>query len=349
MPGQLTQLRQQQVMNYSLNGAVQSNCLSLGQHYRELHFRLAGNVLSGAGTNAYFSTASNLKYGDEWNYLQKIELVVNSNQVIRSITGPELFALNAFLYGRTTNPSSSFVGSNLTSSAFDSTLILPFWDFRYKSPLDTLLNSGALSDMRVNLTWGNPDSASYNVTGNSFGTAPAVTISSFESYGLKVAGMDPKFSVWKWFRMVNPSGTPNINSEYTIKLPLSDIYRGIWIHTESSTAGTDLESCISRVKLTSGPTSFVDIDAQTLREVDGLRQGRKFPMWDSTRVKMPLGASSNFKYGAWTYLDLCTDGYLSEGIDTLDMSELNLVLNITANIGNLIIIPDTIIPVRKRR
>ena len=199
MPGQICRTRQQQIVNYQANSLVISNQLGLGMLYRELCLELAGTIASSMGTNGQYK-ASTLLGGDEWGLIQKIELVVNGGDTIRTFKGEELAMYNALLFNRPRRLCPNF-GNGVTSSAFDSTLILPFWDYKSVSPIDTLLDSSKLSDMRIQVTWGSDANiANFGGTGSTFSVTPTLTITSRESYGL--AG---RFSVSRNFKLTNPA------------------------------------------------------------------------------------------------------------------------------------------------
>ena len=332
MPGQITRTRKQQVLNYQANGLVVSNQLGLGMLYRELSLRLSGALIS---TGSHFGPTTILG-GDEWAFVKKIELVVNGGDTIRTFTGEEFRMYNAFTFEKPPRPSQLF-NSGASTSSFDSTLILPFWDYRGISPVDTLLDSSKLSDLRLQVTWGNPDSAT-TFSGNTFTTAPTIGITSRESYGLK-----GRFSVTRNFRIVQ-SNVPS-GQGYTVILPLGNIYKGFFINTKDA-SGNDLVDCVDHVQIVSGTNVFLDADYKDLRDWWALRNSAHFPRIDTTFAEMPIALSNKSLLNGWQYINLVDDGYLTEAIDTFKLSELKLVFNTNQSIGTMSIIPDQIIPVR---
>jgi hypothetical protein len=335
MPGQACRTRQQQIINYQANSLVVSNPLGLGYLYREMAFKLSGTIQSTGSTY----TSSTLKGGDEWGVIQKLEIVVNGGDVIRSLTGEQLNMMNAFWYDRPRRPSFTTASS---SSAFASTLILPFWDQWGREPLDTLLDSSKLSELKVQVTWGNPDSISTGTgTGGSFTVAPTLAVSSRESFGLNPA---IKYQVARQFQITNASSVA-AQDEYTVLLPLGNIFKGFWINTKDS-SGNDLAGCIDRVKLQSGTLNYIDMDMTTLRDWYNLRAGIINGVIDTTRVLMPMAISSKTLVDGWTYIALVDDGYTTEAIDTYTLSELKLIFKTNQTIATFTIIPDMIVPVR---
>jgi hypothetical protein len=217
-------------------------------------------------------------------------------------------------------------------------LILPFWDYKSASPIDTLLDSSKLSDFRVQVTWGS-DLNMVNFTGSTFTTAPTLTVSSRESYGL--AG---RFSVSRNFKITNPASI-GAQKGYTIQLPLGNIYKGFFINTKDVN-GNDLADCIDRVQLISGTNVFLDCNYKALRNWQTLRKGQMIGVVDSTLAQIPCAVSALTNVDAWTYMDLIDDGYVTEAIDTYKLSELKLQFDVNQTITTLTIIPDQLIPVR---
>lgn len=338
MPGQICRTRQQQIINYQANSLVISNQLGLGMLYRELALELQGTI-QGANTSQQFN-ASTLLGGDEWGCIKKLEVVVNGGDVIRSFTGEELAMYNTFIFNRPRRLCPN-MGGTQTSSAFDSTLILPFWDYRSISPIDTLLDSSKLSDFRLQVTWGDQSGIVAGATNSTFTTNPTLTVHSRESYGL--AG---RFSVSRNFKITNPAAVGS-QKGYAINLPLGQIYKGFFINTKDA-SGNDLVDCIDRIQLTSGTNVILDANYKNLRQWQALRKNTFMGVVDSTFAQIPLAVSNKTKFDAWTYIDLIDDGYITEAVDTFKLSELVLKFDVNQTITTLSIIPDQLIPVRNK-
>jgi len=340
MPGQICRTRQQQIINYQANSLVISNQLGLGMLYRELLLELQGTIqATSAGTYGKYSPTL-LLGGDEWGLIQKLEVVVNGGDTIRSFKGEELAMYNTLLFNRPRRLNATF-GTTSTYSAFDSVLILPFWDFKSVSPIDTLLDSSKLSDFRIQVTWGS-DLTMANFTGSTFITNPTLTVTSRESYGLS-----GRFSVSRNFKITNPAAV-GTQKGYTIQLPLGNIYKGFFINTKDAN-GNDLADCIDRVQLVSGTNVFLDCNYKALRNWQTLRKGQSIGLVDSTLAQIPCAVSSKTNIDAWTYIDLIDDGYVTEAIDTYKLSELKLQFDVNQTITTLAIICDQLIPVRGKK
>lgn len=329
--GQQTRTRQQCIINYQANSQVQSPQLGLGMLYRELYLTLAGEFTSGDLVVA----AAGLKNGDEWGAIQRIDVMVNGSDNIVSVTGEELAWWNTFSFGR---PKDLMTLSGTQTQSFYSTLILPFWDKTTQTPIDSLLNSARLSDLRLNVTWGNPQSVS-NSTAALFTTSPTLMVSSRECFGIS-----GDFSVWRRLRLLDNNVVAN--DEYTVPLPLGNVYRGFMINTKDAN-GVDLADCIDRVQLVSGTNVYFDLDYRTLQKT--YRQNFK-PIILNNQVNgafMSPAISATADSRAWTFIDLVDDGYLTEAIDTIALSELKLKFKTNQTIGRFLIAPSQIIPVRR--
>lgn len=335
--GQQTRTRQQQIITMQADSMVTSNPLGLGMLYREIMLTLRGTIQ--AGSQAF--TAANVLGGDEWALLRKIELTVNGGDVVRSFTGEQLRMMNAFWYDRPARISPAWLGSPTTGVAFDSTLILPFWDQWGRSPIDTLLDSSKLSDLRIQSTFGNVTHVT-SLTAGSLTVTPTLMVTSRECFG--IAG---NFSVARQFQIQAPAAVA-AQDDYVVTLPLGNIYKGFWINTKDA-SGNDLAACIDRVKLTSGTNVYIDSDFRVYRDWQNLRNSAQIGSHDTTKAVIPLGFSAKTLTDGWTYIALVDDGYLTEAIDTYTLSELLLRFKVNQTITTLTVIPDQLIPVRDNK
>lgn len=345
MPGQMTLTRQQQIVPYQANSLVASPQLGLSYQYRFLSLTLKGAISGGAN----FAT-TNILPGDEWACLKKIEIKINGGDVIQSFTGEQLANIQPYLFDRPRLLSPLLGG---TQSSFASTIVMPFWDEKGRVPFDTMLDSSRLTDLRLEATWGDVTSIT-NQSVSAFATNPSLTITSRECFGLKgkKTGTVPKFSLSRRYQKFNPSSIP-VQNDYPFYLDVGNIYKGIWINTKDS-SGNDLSACIDRLRIVSGTHVFIDTDYKTLRDTWALRNRSAFQL-DNTKtgtsydaMTLPLGLSSNTKWDAWTYVDFRDDGFNTEAIDTYTLSELKLLLNTNQTINTLMVMPDLVVPLRKK-
>jgi hypothetical protein len=303
--------------------------------YREIYLQLTGAPTLTAVNNTQAKTL----IGDEWGVVRRIQLIANNTDVLKSLTGNQLWWLNYFLYG-TPPPVTPAIGDEATANApFESTLILPCWLPRSVRPFDTALDARELSDLKLEIQWGNYDDI--NGDASAWTTEPQINVYSLESF----LASGP-FSQYRAYSMED--AITATNPQFEILLPVGPMYRSFLINTTD--AGKDSALILNNLKVISGSTVYADLDAELLHQMTRLR-GSTVRFWsDSDDAYDPLRRGSTYNdIDGWYYLDLVTDGFNTEAIDTLGFSEFKLELDVT--IGGVEptrvhVIPNTIIPVR---
>jgi hypothetical protein len=329
-------------VNATAFGQKQILPISKGMLFRTMYLNWAGSLtVASAATNA----VATLGRGDEWSALGKIEVIVNGSDTIRSFSGHELLEINRFLYGTLPRRSTTMGDATATAPTFDSTLAIPFAMPGTDFPMDTLLDSNKLSDMRLEVTLANPLEI-FSTTGPS-NISANLSVSSNESFGI-----EGQFTQWNIFPLRNV--VSGANAEYQFQLPVSAAYRGFIINAAAgaSAASADAPNSITNVKLKSGTNTLVDIPWRVL--VDAMRQFRNHDRGYSQGTAPAItgafnngGRSSNRNEDAWAFLDLAMFGYLSEAIDALGFTELYLEFNVAAA-TTITVIPLQLYPVRGR-
>lgn len=335
--GQDVRMRKQTTVAYEADGVV-SEKLSRGMVYRELWLELTGApTLSGANN----TQAKTLK-GDEWACVKKIEIIANNTDVLFSLTGNQLWWWNFYQMGNRPHVQPA-IGDGATANVpFNSMLMIPFWMPRSIRPIDTALDARNLSDLQIRITWG--DYADINGDATAFTTSPTLDVYSLES--TKVKGPFATQRVYYIEKVISAT-----SAQFQISLPVGPVYRSFLFNTED--AGKDAGSILNNVKIKSGTTIFVDLPNVCLEQINGwLRNGTQHPFdavaaasgaYDECR----RGTTYNLRAG-WRFLDLVTDNFLTEAIDTLGFSEFELELDVTVGAGTtkIFVIPQTVIPVR---
>lgn len=346
MPAQ-TRVRRQASLNINAfnNKIVQT--LGRGMIYREIMLRFSGTFTYAAAAN---NSNLTLGRGDEWSAIARVDLVVNGTDIVRSFSGTQLFLLNRLMYGgikRTTTQ----LGDGVTAApTFQSTLIMPIWQPLSVKPMDTALDSSQVSDMRIEVTV--DASSSVNTAAGPTAIAATLDVSSYECFGI-----DGQFSDCRMYNLQSVQAGANQNTQ--IQLPVTALYRGFIINVAngSGNAATDLPLVPQNVQLISGTTIFRDIAWQTLLDWQRMRLGwsREFQVnaaqspvlsQGANGIYMNLGKSALCFEDAWAFMDLCQDGYLGEGIDSVGFSELYLNINVNAA-STITVIPIQIFPRRK--
>jgi hypothetical protein len=334
--GQEVRWRKQQPVTY-VSGAKQVIQLSRGMIYREMYLNLTCTPTLSAANN----TIANAAKGDQWGVVKRIDIVANASDIIRSFTGEQLWFLNRFYYGF--NPRVfSILGDGATANpVLDSTLIIPFWSPRSAKPMDTCLDSRELSDLRLEITWGT--FTDVNSAATAWTTNPQIVVGSLEAFGI-----DGPFNLARVTQVqVTPAGA---NTGLRVDLPVGPQYRGLLINT--TTGGNDTTGLVTNVKLISGTTVFYDQSEGMIRDTFHLRNDLLFPFTRPTAagigfIPRALNSPAN-NQDAWYGIELVTDGYTTEAIDTYGFSEFYLELALSAA-ATVNILPLTIIPRRDKQ
>lgn len=328
--------RFQKMLQYQSNNK-ETQELSRGMVYRELYLRLKGAATITGANN----TQANTLRGDEWGVVKKIELIANETDVIRSFSGNALWWLNMFLYGAKPKITPAIGDGATANPAFDSTLILPLWSPQSLRPIDTALDARSLSSLKIEVTWGTY--TDINSAATAWTTNPTIAVHSLESFN--VSG---PFSQQRIFTIEQTVSATS--AQFQVDLPVGPVYRGFMLNFTD--ANVDSASILNNFKLVSGSTVFADQPAAVLWEVQQLRTNvqRSFSTGAAGAYDQDRRSTSALRTG-WYYYDHVTDGFLSEGIDTLGFSEMTAELDVTVGGGatKAFIFPVQVWPIRDNK
>jgi len=328
--------RKQGTVAYEGNTKVPMS-LGRGMVYRELYLRLYGQPTIDTTKNLAASTLR----GDEWACIQRIDLIANNTDVLKSLSGNALWWLNFFLYGRPPRITATLGDGSTASPAFDSVLVLPLWMPRSIRPIDTALDARNLSDLKIEITWGTY--ASINADASAWTVEPKLDVYSLESFNVK-----GPFSQWRVYTIEKE--VTATNTQFTIDLPVGPMYRGFMVNT-TDTAKDD-GSILNNLKVLSGTTVYADLCEEVLEQAE-MERNQTMRYWDDGGgVYDPLRRGTTYNnLDGWYFYDHCTDGYLTESIDTLGFSEFKLELDVTVGSGTtkVFVYPQQVIPVRGKK
>jgi len=332
--GQQVRRRKQGNVDYQANSKV-SLSLSRGMIYRELYLKLSGDTLAAIAENTQALTLQ----GDEWGIIKRIDLIANNTDVLRSISGNQLWWLNYFLYGVPPHVTPR-VGDGVADPDFESYLVLPLWMPRSLRPMDTALDARELSDLKLEITWGS-ETDIFATCALGWTTEPVLEVHSLESFGAK-----GPFSQWRVYAIEKTITATE--AQFQVQLPVGPMYRGFLMNFTD--AGKDANDILNNFKIISGTTVFADIPANLLHRADRTRMSCS-RFWHDAILGVYDGLRRGTTYNSlegWFFYDHVTDGYLSESIDTLGFSEFELELNVTVGAGTtkVFILPLQIVPVR---
>lgn len=310
--------RRQQPVTYTGSGNKQVIQLNKGLIYRQIALRLTHAVTLTAANN----TPALTQVGDEWGAIAKVELIANGSDVMFSMSGENLWWYNYHLFPDRANITTTIGDSATANPAIDSVLIIPFWSKNSAKGSDTWFYSGEVTDFRLEITWANYTNVNSSATG--WTTQPNVEVQSIES---ALASLPPLLGRTITYVQL-PTGA---NPAFRFPLDVGPLYRGFIFNAK--TGGSDTAGLFSNVKLVSGSTVFCDISesmlAKTGREMYGISHSQ---IVQASGVAYQAGPkiSTGSKLLGWYNLDLIGDGYLTEAINSANLSELYLEFNMTA-------------------
>lgn len=319
-------------LNFQANSKVTEN-LSRGMIYRALMLNLAGTVTTSAGGD---NDAADVKPPAEWGVIERIDVIANGSDVLKSISGESLWWHNYFWFGGVPQQSAA-IGGGGDDPAFDSTLILPFWMPRAVRPFDTALDARRLSQLQIDVTWGDQNDILRPAGASAFTVAPTLDVFGLESFN---PPQGSAFSQWQITQMQETITATN--TAFRLELPVGHMYRKFIINTQNGADVNnlaDVATVINRVKLKSGTTVYADLTEEVLQH--------EYPTVNGCQNPVARNSSVSSRNG-WYALDLVTDGRLPEAVDTLGFAELELEFDLThpGNLTNLRVWPSRIIPVR---
>jgi hypothetical protein len=351
--GQDVRRRFQKTINYQSNGQ-QTEDLGRGMVLRDLILNLKCQPTLTAANNL----TDGVKRGDGWGVVKLIEILANNSQVIRSISGNQLWWMNYFMLGTVppitpTLGDDDGAGNGTANPSINVALVLPFWMFRCVRPMDTALDTRILSDLKIRITWGTY--TDIHGDASAWTTQPTIDVHSLESAMAK-----GPFALQTVYSM-----TKNItadDSKFQVFLPVNDVYRGFILNTTD--AGMDQGDILNNVKIKAGTTVFFDSPDHMIQMYDGwIHPGIPHPIANALNtagsgplmvtngmnIYNKLQRSDSSNRDGWYFIDLVTDGYLSDSIDTLGFSEFYLELDVSVGAGTtkIDILPIQITPVRK--
>lgn len=332
----------------NLNGFSQKQVQQLGKglNYREIALRLSG-AFTIAGANNLTTT---LGRGDEWSFIDRVDLVRNGGDVVRSFSGFELRELNARVLGANPRLSSTLGDGATANPTFDSTLVLPLWQPLAVKPMDTALPTGNLGTLELQVTTN--AAAQVFSTNSPSAVAATLQIMSMESFG---AVGDFADCLIRPIRTVVSSSS----TAFEIPIPQTGIYRGFLINvaTDATAQGTDRPSDLNNIKIVSGGTTFFDLPAAAARDWYRQRLARDRALVQTVAATAPVNGlnlnqakSMRSDADAWYWIDICPDGYLGESINADGLSDLKFQLDITAAASRTVTIyPFQIFPAKKNK
>ncbi|HYU02104.1 MAG TPA: hypothetical protein VEK85_17170 [Gemmatimonadales bacterium] len=311
-------LREQATVTYTANQKVAQK-LGKGSWLRYMALRLRGAPTLAAASNTNALT----KPGDEWAVVVRVDIILGGETVF-SMSGEELRMWNRIWYR--VNPRGTVVIGDATTAnpSFDSVLLIPFATPGLARPQDTALDATDADDFRIEVTWG--DHTSINGSASAMTTAPTLVVATKEAYGNTGYWVDRLMTR-------NDNTATGANSDLRVDLPIGNYkYPAFLIHVEDA-SGNDLAANVNRIKLKSGPRTFIDIDGETAQQaqmlVDNVEQDQ-YPTSAGALFYDDSARSSNSNARSWYYIPYSDDGYLTEALDARGLSDLYFSFDVAA-------------------
>jgi len=313
-------------VTYAAN-AKETEKLDRGYVIREIALRLTCTIT----TTATAITAADILPAALWGVVRNIRLKLNSNTNIRDISGDELKLLNYFYYntGDFVDESALVVGAGTTVTV-NSTLILPLWMVDSMQPIDTQLDATLLSGLELQVDWGDIDDITD--VGDATLDDCYMEIGTLNTFGIK----GPFNTQLVTAEQYEVTGS---NPRFQIELATGNLYRSFMIGCQDAN-GNDLSGAIDNIRIFSGGTDYFNVPAELWQRWSDKRER----IIQNVNGGSGRFVSSNRDMDAWFYVDMVTDGYLSESINAIGLSTLKIELDVNQAVSALKLVKQEIVP-----
>ncbi len=307
--------------------AGQTRTLELPRNYayRRLYFKLGvSDVFRGAHS---VPGDSGSKDSAPAHLINNIAIRANGRDVIKSLDFAALHRMSQMRHGTrpflqvpdvwTDDDAAILVGAaiNMEIAAF-----LDFEMWRAIRPADTFFNSRRLTTLELIVDWANPNAMMLDNYDDDVTLDEAVLhVDSLEAVGMPadVSLMVNKEN--KWRLPVATSGNQHV------RIPVGNVFRQFVIRTTDGN-GALVNDMIGSIVLRSGTEVYKLCAADRLQMANRLELGLETPIGNDDQDR----AQYENVLPGYYLLDFVKDGRLTEALDTRNMSDLELELNVTA-------------------
>lgn len=323
--GPVTVISRRQTPVTFASGAKQIVTLTRQLAYRYMTLRLTAQPTVAGASN----TAANTKLGDEWGIIAKVELIANGTTTLFSCAGSDLKNLSRVLLGINPRISTNLADGATANPALDSTVVIPFLNPLSRRPMDTLLYTGEMTDLRLEVTW-NTDWTSINSAASAWTVQPSLEVYTRE----QTLPTDPSGNAILpnfYRRMLKiPVQISGANQAFRYQLNTGPIYRGLLLNELNG--ATESNTLLTNVKVFSGATQFVDMAGPALYGYGNILPQANFMQFGAAAggfFQSTGQASSSGNPQSWRWLDFCEDGYMSEALDTSAIGDTFIEFNVS--------------------
>jgi hypothetical protein len=285
---------------------------------KNLTLRLSGNlVVAVAGPATIVGNESPLAL------IQRIEIVTDTNRVLWSASGRDLFRYCHFMYGKENEVVAPVlaVGTN----PFGATISLPYEALRHVKPVESYFNTRRYQETNIRVTWGTVANIATPAGG---GGTVAITACQLD---IIAATSTTGFGLQRFDKVVSSQQitVTATNNSLDQLVPKNGHLARVLIR--STRDGATVDDIINRVSLI-GDTSYRMRDTLVWRvaqqkNVRDYQLDTLFPQGGGAALVM-----NNHLVG-YLLLDLIEDGYFSSAINTFDLNELLLRFDVTFGAG----------------
>lgn len=290
--------------------------LELSKNYNVQYYMVK---LTATHTNAAGAALFDSKL---WGLINHLEIVANGNNTIKSIPASKLFINSIIGTGKAIEYLDLSEGADRVSTVF---ALIPMSQFRTVRAHDTILDTGLFKTLDLLINWG---------SNASIGTGITVSDAKLEVFSSALIGYQRnQGETIKYFVENNVTDeVTNTTTAKEVKLPTGHIYKALTV--VSSVDGVNNDSMIKGIKIKSGNTVYVDLDADAIR----------------SKNIFEIAPDDDGDLKGIYHINFASRGRLSDALDTRTLNTLEIVLDVekqagTSNDLNILsdIIHDTLI------
>lgn len=317
------QVRQDQIGTITFN-ANQKQVLELprGPVYYELGLNLRGAPTLTGGNNTLAKTLR----GDAWGCLDRLEVVANGGQIIRTYT-PDFLRWHNLHLGLRPYVSPTIGDGSTANPTINEYLSLPFaWpNQRSARGADFALPTAQFSKLELHAYWNTY--TGINADASAWTTNPYIEVSYLYRFGNPTLKYAPTVN-----RMVTQTYS-GAATDQDVRLTVNRIYRQLLINVQNS-SNVDAGAILTGLDVRSGSTIFRKYTETVLRQQYRTRAGmghffERALASGTGGIGQPFQSAKSALDG-WYMIDFADDGYNTECLDTRGLTEAVLRLQIAA-------------------
>lgn len=291
---------------------------------------LRGQLTATAAENV----TANVKRGDEWGIVKRIEIANPLDGTIHDYSGNDLYTMNLYWFNRQPRLSTA-LGAGAADPAFDSTLFVPFFTPGTADATRTLYDTGRYASTTMKVTWGDATDIVGPLASTAYVVEPKINVLAWEELGLTGNYLRRK--------VIKKPGDFAAGKARAIKLDPGDTFRRMFIHSMLAN-GSDTATNLDAVRLISGQRSYFDAPFTGLQRAmnligntpDGLANSNAVDSYNSIRMNNVDNIAS------WLEVDLASNGDPSTAPNTYGLRSIDLQVDAVAA-GTVDVITESIL------